>query len=294
VILRKRYAALAVIIVGFVVSLYVLPLPRTVNELPANNVATVPAPSQSVPDSVPSPEPAPVEAPAVAAKNSGAPKSETYSIRGVVVNAKDGQPVVDYMLYRGVAVEKSASSNLRQIGFAGMRPLHGFEHDDSDSRRPAPVHVVDNRGEFVLNGLDGPAKWQIQCTAPGFFLASAIVTIPDQQEETVTVRLSPIPPITGRVTDSDQRPLRGAHVFVGNDELEHDDEGVYTQADGKYTIKVESSVNLLSASYSGLVTKTMPVDIAAPGGATVDFVLEPGASIEGVVTQGASLSKTQW
>ena len=91
-ILRKRYAALAVIIVGFVVSLYVLPLPRTVNELPANDVAAVPAPSKPVGDSVPSPEPARVDAPAVASKNSGAPKVETYSVRGVVVNAKDGQP----------------------------------------------------------------------------------------------------------------------------------------------------------------------------------------------------------
>ena len=160
-------------------------------------------------------------------------------------------------------------------------PLQGLAN-----RNTVSFSVSDRRGEFQLVGLRGPAKWRIECTAPGLLASSVVVTLPHQEEETITIRLSPVPPITGRVTDSEQRPLQGAHVFVGNDELEHDDEGVYTQTDGKYAIKVDSSVNLLSASYAGLVTKMVRTDLSAPGGATVDFVLEPGASIEGVVTQG--------
>ena len=83
--------------------------------------------------------------------------------------------------------------------------------------------------------------------------------------------------VSGTVTDSDNQPLPGVSVTI-----EGTTRGTTTDFDGKYTIKVESSENLIF-SYVGYNDKKLQMD----GTKTFDVVLISGVSLDVVVVVGS-------
>ncbi|MBL4939566.1 MAG: TonB-dependent receptor [Lutibacter sp.] len=83
--------------------------------------------------------------------------------------------------------------------------------------------------------------------------------------------------VTGTVTDTDNQPLPGVSVTI-----EGTSRGTTTDFDGKYTIKVEMSENLIF-SYVGYNDKKLQMD----GTKTFDVVLVSGVSLNEVVVIGS-------
>ena len=83
--------------------------------------------------------------------------------------------------------------------------------------------------------------------------------------------------VSGTVTDADSQPLPGVSVTI-----EGTSRGTSTDFDGKYTIKVESSENLIF-SYVGFNDKKLQMD----GTKTFDVVLVSGVSLNEVVVIGS-------
>ncbi|NOR28757.1 MAG: TonB-dependent receptor [Lutibacter sp.] len=83
--------------------------------------------------------------------------------------------------------------------------------------------------------------------------------------------------VSGTVTDSDSQPLPGVSVTI-----EGTSRGTTTDFDGKYTVKVESSENLIF-SYVGFNDKKLQMD----GTKTFDVVLVSGVSLDEVVVVGS-------
>ncbi|WP_456379349.1 TonB-dependent receptor [Lutibacter sp.] len=83
--------------------------------------------------------------------------------------------------------------------------------------------------------------------------------------------------VSGTVTDSDNQPLPGVSVTI-----EGTSRGTTTDFDGKYTIKVEMSENLIF-SYVGFNDKKLQMD----GTKTFDVVLVSGVSLNEVVVVGS-------
>ena len=83
--------------------------------------------------------------------------------------------------------------------------------------------------------------------------------------------------VTGTVTDADNQPLPGVSVTI-----EGTSRGTSTDFDGKYTIKVESSENLIF-SYVGFNDKKLQMD----GTKTFDVILVSGVSLDEVVVVGS-------
>jgi len=83
--------------------------------------------------------------------------------------------------------------------------------------------------------------------------------------------------VAGTVTDADNQPLPGVSVTI-----EGTSRGTTTDFDGKYTIKVEMSENLIF-SYVGFNDKKLQMD----GTKTFDVVLVSGVSLDEVVVVGS-------
>ncbi|WP_457618998.1 TonB-dependent receptor, partial [Lutibacter sp.] len=83
--------------------------------------------------------------------------------------------------------------------------------------------------------------------------------------------------VTGTVTDSNSQPLPGVSVTI-----EGTSRGTTTDFDGKFSIKVESSENLIF-SYVGFNEKKLQMD----GTRTFDVVLVSGVSLDEVVVVGS-------
>ncbi len=83
--------------------------------------------------------------------------------------------------------------------------------------------------------------------------------------------------VTGTVTDTDSQPLPGVSVTI-----EGTSRGTTTDFDGKYTIKVEMSENLIF-SYVGYNNKKLQMD----GTRTFNVVLVSGVSLDEVVVIGS-------
>jgi len=83
--------------------------------------------------------------------------------------------------------------------------------------------------------------------------------------------------VSGTVTDSDSQPLPGVSVTI-----EGTSRGTTTDFDGKYTVKVEMSENLIF-SYVGFNDKKLQMD----GTKTFDVVLVSGVSLDEVVVVGS-------
>ncbi|WP_456462487.1 carboxypeptidase-like regulatory domain-containing protein, partial [Lutibacter sp.] len=83
--------------------------------------------------------------------------------------------------------------------------------------------------------------------------------------------------VTGTVTDSNSQPLPGVSVTI-----EGTSRGTTTDFDGKFSIKVESSENLIF-SYVGFNEKKLQMD----GTKTFNIVLVSGVSLNEVVVVGS-------
>ena len=198
----------------------------------------------------------------------------TATIQGTVTNAVTGAPV------SGVTVQ------LVLDGSSTFETTDANGHYESTGRDAGAYAIgfADYSGQYLGEWNDNKPDQS----------SADLVTVPDPGTTTVDAALSPLPRISGRVTDSTGRPVAGLcpGFLYGDPAAQNLGGGPCTDADGQYSFGVaqpgtyrvqfrDPSGSYASQWYAqaSLLSKATPLTVDAHDVTGVNAVLQPGSAL---------------